>query len=81
MAWHGLWYGPEVNKIIPLPSVRITLLRDPVDTFESGYVYMGLEKSYNMNINEFAQKVVLEKKFPDRKPKCRSSIFFLHYCN
>ena len=44
MVFHSLWDGTEVDKVIPRPSARITLLRDPVDTFESGYVYMKLEK-------------------------------------
>ena len=68
MVFHSLWNGPEVDKVIPRPSPRFTLLRDPVDTFESGYVYMGLEKSYKMNINEYAKKIVRDG-FPPRKPK------------
>merc|ERR1712029_508735 len=40
MVFHSLWNGPEVDKVITRPSKRFTLLRDPVDTFESGYVYM-----------------------------------------
>jgi hypothetical protein len=40
-----------------IPSgISLTLLRDPVDTFESGYVYLGLQKGYRMDINEFAEK-------------------------
>jgi len=34
----------------------VTLLRDPVDAFESNYVYMGLEKAFKMDINQFASK-------------------------
>ena len=34
----------------------MTLLRDPVDMFESGYVYLGLQSGYKMDINEFATK-------------------------
>ena len=68
MAFHSLWNSVEVNKVIPKPSIRITLLRDPVDLFESGYVYMGLEKNLKMNINEYAQRLV-KTKFPARKPK------------
>ena len=42
-----------------LPSaVYITLLRNPVDCYESNYVYMGLEKAYRMDINTFAKKKV-----------------------
>ena len=70
MAFHSLWNSPEVDKVITKPSIRITLLRDPVDLFESGYVYMGLEKNFKMNINQYAQS--LEKKhFPARRPKCK----------
>ncbi len=29
-------------------------MRDPVDTFESGFVFYGLDNLYNMTINEFA---------------------------
>ena len=68
MAFHSLWNGPQVDLVIPKPSKRITLLRDPVDTFESGFVYMGLAKSLKMNINEYAQWVE-KKHFPMRKPR------------
>ena len=43
------------RKLIP-GGMTLTLLRDPVDTFESGYVYLGLQRGYNMDINEFAAK-------------------------
>ena len=65
MVFHSLWNGMEVDKVIPRPSPRFTLLRDPVDTFESGYVYMGLEMFYNMSINEYAKKI-LKDGFPPR---------------
>jgi len=68
MAFHSLWNGPQVDLVIPKPSKRITLLRDPVDTFESGFVYMGLEKNLKMNINQYAQWIKM-KHFPTRKPK------------
>ena len=68
MAFHSLWNSPEVNKVITKPSIRITLLRDPVDLFESGYVYMGLEKNFKMDINQYAQRIA-QTNFPARKPK------------
>ena len=68
MAFHSLWNGPQVDLVIPKPSKRITLLRDPVDTFESGFVYMGLAKNLKMNINEYAQWIE-KKHFPMRKPR------------
>ena len=66
--------GPEVDKVIPKPSARLTLLRDPVDLFESGYVYMGLQNAYKMNINEFAQ-LILKKNFRHRKFHCKILLF------
>ena len=37
-----------------------------MDTYESGYVYMGLEKQYRMNINQFAKRLI-DGKFPKRR--------------
>ena len=34
--------------------MAFTSVRDPIETFESGYIYYGLDKKYNMTINEFA---------------------------
>jgi len=53
--FHSIWNYNEVQKVLP-SAVYITLLRDPVDCYESNYVYMGLQKSYKMDINEFARK-------------------------
>ena len=44
-----------INQVLP-NAKYLTLLRDPVDSFESNYVYMGLEKAFNMDINQFAEK-------------------------
>ena len=43
-----------MHKILP-DAVFITLLRDPVQCFESNYVYMGLQNAYRMDINQFAE--------------------------
>lgn len=53
--FHSIWRYHEMEKVLPEASY-ITLLRDPVDCFESNYVYMGLEKAFKMDINEFAEK-------------------------
>ena len=44
-----------VRKLIP-DGIAFTILRDPVEAFESGYVYYGLFRGNNTNIdiNEFA---------------------------
>lgn len=52
--FHSVWRHKEVKKFLPT-ATYITLLRDPVDCFESNYVYMGLEKAYKMDINQFAE--------------------------
>ena len=53
------WFPPSVwnyNEVLHLiPSATfVTLLRDPVDCWESNYVYMGLQNAFKMDINEFA---------------------------
>ncbi len=55
-AFHSVWNYAEVKKILP-GAVYLTLLRDPVDCFESNYVYMGLQLVFKMDINEFAEKM------------------------
>ena len=55
--FHSIWNKYQVRKLVPNGPV-ITILRDPVDVFESGYVYMGLEKRYRMDINAFARSKI-----------------------
>ena len=44
--FHSVWNYSEVRKVVPYgPSV--TLIRDPVDTFESGYVYFNNHPKVN----------------------------------
>ncbi|CAB4061585.1 GAL3ST1 [Lepeophtheirus salmonis] len=51
-AFHSRFNIDELRKVISDPIV-LTILRDPVETFESNYVYMGLSSRYNgSNINE-----------------------------
>ena len=64
-AFHSIWNYAEMKKVLP-DAVYVTLLRDPIDAFESNYVYMGLEKAFKMNINEFAAKRTLSD--PPRRP-------------
>ena len=40
-VFHSQWRYKEVQKVMPTSAVTITVLRDPVDTFESGYSYFG----------------------------------------
>lgn len=55
-AFHSQWNFLEVKKLMPTATF-ISLLRDPVDCFESIFVYMELRKKYKMTINEFAKEI------------------------
>ncbi len=34
----------------------MTILRDPLECFESNYVYMGLQAAFKMDINQYAKR-------------------------
>ena len=38
--YHSIWNYEEVRKVVP-NGPAVTILRDPVDLFESGYVYFN----------------------------------------
>ena len=42
---YSIWNYEEVHKILP-DAVFITLLRNPVQCYESNYVYMGLQNIF-----------------------------------
>ena len=52
-AAHGRWNSAETKSLIP-GAFSLTILRDPVDTFESFYSYMNVDRRLNMDINQFA---------------------------
>ena len=54
-AFHCRWDYHEVKKIIP-EAKFFTILREPMDTFESNYVYMGAQKARGADLNQFAEK-------------------------
>ncbi len=54
-AFHCRWDYDEVRKIVP-DAKFVTILREPLDTFESNYVYMGAQKSRRADLNEFAER-------------------------
>ena len=57
-ASHSSWNLDEVKRSVGIDAKIITILRDPLEVFESGYVYFGFEKFLNLNINQFAAKIV-----------------------
>ena len=70
--FYSLWDPEEVDKVIGKPSVKLSLLRDPVDAFESGFVYMGIGKYHKsgkeIDINEYANQILMLR-YPTRAPK------------
>ncbi len=64
-VFHSVWDYNEVSKVVP-GAKFFTLLRDPVDCFESNYVYMGLQNRYGMDINKFAKVKIKDGKLARR---------------
>ena len=60
-ASHGRWNEPVLNSLIPDAFV-VTILRKPVESFESLFSYTGLSKNLKMNINQFAEAILNNKK-------------------
>lgn len=55
-AFHARWDFVEVKKLLPV-GFYFTILRDPVDYFESMYVYNVFDFHLGMDINQFAKTV------------------------
>jgi hypothetical protein len=64
-TFHSIWNLKEVRKLVP-KGPSITILRDPVEAFESGYVYMGMEAAFKMDINKYAETRTIRR--ADRPP-------------
>ncbi|CAG0893595.1 unnamed protein product [Darwinula stevensoni] len=54
-AHHTVWNRAGVSALMPPDTVYITILRDPVDVFESLYTYVNLEELYKRNLTELLQ--------------------------
>ena len=54
-AAHSRWNLAQVKILIP-EGYTLTILRDPVDTFESFFTYMGVDRRLGVDINNFAQQ-------------------------
>ena len=57
-AAHGRWNSAEVKKLIP-NAYTLTILRNPIDAFESYYSYMNIDRKLKMDINEFAMALAI----------------------
>ena len=68
---HSFWNLKEVKKIVGVNATVITILRNPLEVFESGYVYFGFEKHFNLDINQFATQIL-----PVNQKRPRSRVFW-----
>ena len=55
---HTMWSQEEVEKVLAEGATYITILRDPVDQFESLYSYSHFEKKLHMDIEGFVDGYV-----------------------
>merc|ERR1712223_1947885 len=55
-ASHSRWDGDEVRKLVP-NAFSLTILRDPVDSFESRYGYSHQEKVLGISLTDFIQRL------------------------
>ena len=52
MALHTRYNRKEMKNVMGPDTKYITMLRDPVDLFESAYVYYRMISSYNMTLGK-----------------------------
>ena len=60
---HTMWSQEEVEKVLGKGATYITILRDPVDQFESLYSYSHFETKLHVDIEGFVRRYVE----PDRE--------------
>jgi len=51
---HTIWNYKEVNRTLGSDTTYITIIRDPVELFESLWVYAGMENYYHTDLETFA---------------------------
>ena len=52
--WPGRWNATHMRQYITDPF-SVTILRNPLEMFESLYSYTGLDNQLKMNINQYAE--------------------------
>ena len=55
-AAHSRWDAAEISSLVP-GAFSMTILREPLEAFESFYSYMNIDRSLDMDINQFAQSL------------------------
>jgi len=61
-ALHTKWNQEEVEKVLGDGAKYVTILRDPVDEFESLYNYVHFENIFHMNLEKFASSYVKKRR-------------------
>ena len=57
-ALHTKWDQAEVEKVLGDGAVYVTILRDPVDQFESMYNYLHFEEEFKTDLEGFVKNYV-----------------------
>ena len=55
-AAHSRWDAAEISSLVP-GAFSMTILREPLEAFESFYSYMNIDRSLDLDINQFAQNL------------------------
>jgi len=61
-AVHTQWDQGEVERVLGPGAKYFTILRDPVDQFESLYNYVHFDKSFNMDLEGFVEHYIVGKR-------------------
>ena len=61
-ALHTKWSQPEVEAVLGPGAKYVTILRDPVDNFESLYNYVHFSETFHLTLEQFAHQLVAKKK-------------------
>ena len=57
LCLHTRFNRKEMERVMGDNTVYFTMLRDPVDVFESQYGYYKLEKQFGISLGNFEEKI------------------------
>ncbi|XP_023222369.1 galactose-3-O-sulfotransferase 4-like [Centruroides sculpturatus] len=69
LTLHSRFNYKEMKALMPNDTVFVTILRNPVDLYESLYSYLNLDRVYKMNLSEAVNKLsynTLSKRINDK---------------
>jgi len=58
LAFHTKWDQGEVERVLGDGAKYVTILRDPVDEFESLYNYVHFDKTFHMDVEKFVTEYI-----------------------